>query len=140
MYLFFQPDKDWPTSEEVAIHFQEIYLTYISEPTLPNIFLAQALIPFRDAMQKYRKDHQMIENPFVGGIFTNINGISIWQMLLSLRNLPNNRTLLFIMINWGFSDHDKHGWTYEDADKLYLEYEQDPYYREIAIEIDDAHV
>ena len=139
MYLFFQPNKGWPTSEEVAIHFQEIYLAYISEPTLPNIFLAQALIPFRDAMQKYHRDHEMIENPFVGGIFTNINGISIWQMLLSLRNLPNNRILLFIMINWGFSDHEKHGWTYEDADKLHLEFEQDPYYRDIAKEIDDVH-
>lgn len=137
MYLFFQPDKDFPSSEDVATHFHEIYLPYINEPTLPNIFLAQALIPFRDAMTKYyNKNGPMPWNPFVGGIFTPINGISIWQMLLSLRNLPNHRILLFIMIRWGFDDHELHGWTRKDSEDLYGEYMQDEYFRAVALEID----
>ena len=122
-YMFFS-DGIFPTCKETAHHFQDVFYTCQDEPDLAKQFYDQVLKPFRDAMLKFRMKHEHFPwNPFIGGIFTEINGISIWNTLLETKHLQHRRLLLGILLFWGFGNHNEHGWTIEKEDLLMNELE-----------------
>ena len=123
-YIFFNQEDAFPTSEETAKHFQEIFNTYVNRADLPYQFYDKVLKPFSHAMANYRDNNGYFPwNPFIGGIFTKINGISIWNTLIETRHMPHRRMLLAILLIWGFASHDEYDWTYAQETKLFDEFE-----------------
>jgi hypothetical protein len=121
-YIFFK--NEFPTSEDTAKHFQEIFNIYSNRPDLAEQFHSQVLKPFGKAMSDYRYNTDYFPwNPFIGGIFTKINNISIWNTLIETRHMPHRRMLLAVLLIWGFASHDEYEWTYEDENKLFIEFE-----------------
>lgn len=120
MYLFFGPNQEFPTNEQVAQHFQEVFWLYAQDPDLVHHFHSKVLVPFGKAYHKYldRYEEQPY-NPFTGGIFTKINGISIWDLLLEWNHIPTFKFLLALMVRWGFASHSDYGWTIEQGEALH---------------------
>ena len=122
-YMFFS-EGTFPTPEETAKHFQEVFHAYAHIPDLAKNFHEQVLKPFGKAIAKFRGNTDYFPwNPFIGGIFTEINGISIWNILLETRHFPHRRLLLAVLLVWGFGSHSEYGWTIEDENKLFDEFE-----------------
>jgi hypothetical protein len=136
-YIFFH-EGVFPTSEETAKHFQEVFHAYSHRPDLAKNFHEQVLKPFGKAMTKFRENTDYFPwNPFIGGVFTKINGVSIWNTLFETKHVPHRRMLLALLLVWGFGSHDEYGWTQYDEDKLFEEFENsDILLRAQAFELD----
>jgi hypothetical protein len=121
MYVFFAPDQEFPTNEEVAQHFQEIFWLYAEDPELVEHFHSKVLVPFGRAYSKYLSNNEPKNyNPFAGGIFTKINGSSIWDLLLAYNHIPTFRLLLAVLVLWGFATtrQNDETWTTEKGEAL----------------------
>jgi hypothetical protein len=113
-YIFFT-NGELPTSEETARHFLEVLSYYFDDPECHIHFRDQVLRPFAKAHDNYREKVQdeLPWNPFVGGMFVEIDGISVWNILLSSDKHSHN-ILLGILYAWGFSTPNTFGWTKEN--------------------------
>jgi hypothetical protein len=131
MYTYFAPGEGAPSPDVVAADFMSLLMSEINNPDLADIFVKQALRPFSKAMYDYRQrgpdeDAEISDdNPFVKSMFTKVNGLSVWDMLLFYRYYGNVRRLLAVMLVWGFDDNDVGGWTREQSNKLWNEFAPD---------------
>ena len=131
MYIYFAPEEGAPTPDVVAADFMSVLMLHLGNPNLADIFVEQVLRPFSKAMHEYRQrgfeeDEEISnDNPFVKSMFTKVDGISVWDILLFHRNYANVRVLLAVMLVWGFDDSEVCGWTREHAKTLWNEFGPD---------------
>jgi hypothetical protein len=113
-YMFFSNDV-LPTSEETGTHFINVLSDYWYDEECHVHFYNQVLKPFYNARDAYRDRFpgDLPWNPFVGGIFFEVNGISVWNSLISSDKMPHKILLAFLHM-WGFSEENEFGWTRYD--------------------------
>jgi hypothetical protein len=110
-YIFFSNDV-LPTPEETGTHFAAVLSNYWDNEECHVHFYNQVLKPFYKARDAYRDRFpgDLPWNPFVGGVFFEINGVSIWKALIA-SNKMSHKILLAFLHMWGFSEENEFGWT-----------------------------
>jgi hypothetical protein len=113
-YIFFGDDKV-PTPEESGTHFAAVLSNYWDSEECHVLFYNQVLKPFHKARDAYRErvPGDLPWNPFVGGMFFEVNGVSVWKALIA-SDKRSHKILLAILHSWGFSEANEFGWTNDD--------------------------
>lgn len=131
MYKYFAPEEGAPSPDVVAADFMSMLMSELGNPELAELFVEKVLRPFSKAMHEYRQrgpaeDAEISNNnPFIKSMFTKVDGIAVWDILLFYRNYANVRVLLAVMMVWGFDDSEVCGWNREHAKTLWNEFAPD---------------
>jgi hypothetical protein len=118
-YIFFR-DGQWPTPEETAPHFLKVLHYFFYDENCHIHFRDEVLKPYAAARLKFENEYPHVnpENAFVGGIFLEVNGLSVWKTLMK-SELHSHKILLGILDVWGFSEPNEYGWSNAKAKRFY---------------------